>query len=267
MVHKAFVFRALLALSSTSFAQVPQRPKVATTLASECIQKIETDCIPTASDCAAAICYLCTSLGISPSIEPCCASATPEACFATNYVNGQTGPITPVSPTSEPIPSFLATLPVASETSLTSLSSSCQSQAGVYKSCKVKTPEFDNLSFSDLQSCLCTIDGKAAPSVYDDYFSGCLMYASVFYPDEYAILPPSGATGFSGMVDSRTLLGSRPCESWAQITSTRTGATTPVISTATGSIVTHGGAVGVGLKVSGDNPELDVSKRACLLLI
>ena len=256
MIHKVFFPVVVLAFLPQLIAQSLRNPAVANALSSECVQTIKSDCIPTASTCAAAICYLCTSLGISPSIEPCCASTKPEDCFATNYVTGQTALATVVSVASAPIPSYLATLSVARETSVVHLSSSCQSQAAVYESCKINTPEFDDLSFSDLQSCLCTVDGKAAPSIYDNYYSGCLLYNSVFDPAEYSALPPIGATGFSGSAGSQTVLGSRPCEAWAEVSATRTNpstqmmSSTPAIPTATGAVVTHGGVAVVNPKVS-----------------
>src|ERR1700750_3364906 len=65
------------------------------TLSSECQTQISV-CIPTISSCASNLCKICTSLGISPSIEPCCAAPTPLACFS-DYVEGK--PITYPTPT------------------------------------------------------------------------------------------------------------------------------------------------------------------------
>lgn len=197
---------------------------------SECVAQIKSLCVPTIASCAADLCYLCTSLGITPSIEPCCAAPTPTACFANDYVKGVTSSAAaPVTLSPEPIPSNLASRPAGTSVSIDlALASSCQSLDSVYTSCVALTPSFRHLAFSQMQSCICSTDGTYAPSLYDNYFSGCLKYASRVDPSEYSALGPKGGTS----------LGSRPCERYAQITRTQKGIS--VASSSSGAAVSSG---------------------------
>lgn len=201
---------------------------------------IKSLCVPTVASCAADLCYLCTSLGITPSIEPCCAAPTPTACFANNYVDGvQSSAITPVSLTPEPIPSNLASGSAgASVSKALNLATSCQSLNSVYGRCAAATPSFAHLPFSQLQSCLCSTDGTYAPSLWDNYFSGCEKYASIVDPSEYSALGAIGGTS----------LGSRPCERYAEITKTEIGVSSAssisagAVSSGLVSVSSHGAA-------------------------
>jgi hypothetical protein len=226
-------------------------------LSQECISQIYTGCIPTIASCAADICYLCTSLGISPSIEPCCAATVPTACFASNFLHGVISSATGlVTLPTEPIPSNLATLSAAKSGSeaisslrrlsseLPELATSCQSFSSVYARCVASTPDFRHLSFSDLQPCICSTNGTYAGSLYDNYFSGCLKYVSVRDPAEYSAQGRTGGGVLTGVHGSLTFLGSRPCEKYAQITATRTGVSngskTASLSSGPGAVSSHG---------------------------
>lgn len=194
---------------------------LSSSLSQECVSQIRSACIPTIAVCAADICYLCTSLGILPSIEPCCAAPTPTACFAKDYVFGVTSSAAhPITLPTKPVPSNLATVPGA--TFASGLALSCQSQASVVIRCSASTPDFGHLAFSDLQSCLCSTSGTFAPSVYDNFYSACLSYQSLVDPSEYSADAPAGGGIYTGVHNHQTFLGSRPCEAFYEITLTRT---------------------------------------------
>lgn len=221
------LFGPIIALNTASFS-------------SECVAQIKSLCVPTIASCAADLCYLCTSLGIVPSIEPCCAAPTPTACFANDYVKGVTSSAaTPVTLSPEPIPSNLASGPAGRSVSKAlALTNSCQSLDSVYTRCVAETPSFAHLRFRQMQTCLCSTDGTYAPSLWDNYFSGCEKYASLVDPPEYSALGPVGGTS----------LGSRPCEAYARITKTETGVSSASSSSGAAStsglasVSSHGGA-------------------------
>jgi len=231
------VFAALLYLWQACLASAQQNPHFSS-LSSECVQFLTT-CEPTISSCAIDICSLCTSLSITPSIEPCCAAATPVDCFS-SYVRGVTitaagGSGSIASPTTSTDSSVLA----------------CISAYSIISSCEASTPGFTNLAFSSQATCLCSTSGTFAPGVYDGYWSTCLAWASTASPGEYSQLGPTG-----GGDVVRT-----PCQSYAASTSragvapndtsaiTTSPATLPMSSsfisaTESPSVVSHGGAAG-----------------------
>jgi hypothetical protein len=86
---------------------------------------------------------------------------------------------------------------------------------------------FENLYFSDLQSCLCTTSGTFAPNYYDGYFSSCLSFVSKYDPQEYSQLGPIGGGKFSGTFSGVAIshgLGSSPCHAYYEYTQTTTPA-------------------------------------------
>jgi hypothetical protein len=231
----------MVVLASTALGSV------SSSLSEECVAQIQTACPPSTASCAAAICKICTSLGILPSIEPCCAAPTPNACFAGNYVDGVTSTAAhPVTSSAESLPSVLATLSGASglitdssqlASKLRDLETSCESFNSIYTSCDQNTPSFRHLAFSDMQSCVCSTHGTNRGSLYDDYYSGCLEYASIVAPSVYSVLGPSRGEVAASHGHS-AYLGSRPCEQYQQFTATRTD--TPATSSSVAASSTNG---------------------------
>jgi hypothetical protein len=138
--------------------------------------------IPTISSCASNLCKMCTSLGVTPSIEPCCAASTPRACFS-DYVAGKS--ITYPKPTG----------PTGAESTVTSVDSNSVACASVYSissQCVASTPDWNDLDFSSQLSCVCYTSGTFAPQVWDGYWSTCLAWISTANPSEYSLLGPTG---------------------------------------------------------------------------
>jgi hypothetical protein len=201
-------------------------------LSSECVSVISA-CAPTISSCAVSLCEVCTSLSITPSIEPCCAAATPTVCFSSYLVGKPNTYATPSGPLSTGIttfdPSALA----------------CESASSIISTCEASTPGFLNLEFSSMFTCLCSSSGKLAPSVYDGFYSTCLAWVSTASPAEYSnfeatpgedpVRTPcqyfvqSGSTAFP-----TTSLPPTPSTSMAATTPKATGATTSSTSKSSG---------------------------------
>jgi hypothetical protein len=142
-------------------------PALCSRLSSNCLFATS-ECAPTISSCAYSYCAVCTSLGIQPAIEPCCAAPTQTACFS-DLLSGsplsQTGNFATI--TNQPAPP------------------ACQSAVNIIDSCIAATPDFTDLEFSSQFSCLCSKDGVYAPSIYDGYTSTCLAYLSSVSPAAY----------------------------------------------------------------------------------
>jgi len=234
------VFAALLYSWQACLSSAQQNPDFSS-LSSECVQYL-TKCEPTISSCAIDICSLCTSLSITPSIEPCCAAATPVDCFS-SYVEGVT--ITATSRSGS-----ISTI-ASPTTSIDSSALACISAYSIISYCEASTPGFTNLAFSSQATCLCSTSGTFAPGVYDGYWSTCLAWASTASPGEYSEFGPTG-----GGDVVRT-----PCQNYAASTSsagvapnsasamTTLPATLPMSSsfisaTGSSSVVSHGGAAG-----------------------
>jgi len=175
-------------LTSTQTYPLVQGPDYSS-FSSNCVSLIHT-CPPTGAICANEICSVCTSLDITPSIEPCCAAATPIACFSDLLAGNPITYTTPPGPLSSGITSYI------------SGAISCSAVNSVLNSCAAATPGFTNLELSEMATCLCTVSGKYSPQVYDAYFSTCLAWLSTALPDEYSAIGES-----DGMPYIRT-----PCE-------------------------------------------------------
>ena len=149
------------------------------TLSSEC-QASVTVCPPTVLSCAVTLCSICTSLGVTPSIEPCCAAPTPLACFS-DYVAGS--PITyttPLSPT--------GTTPTSYNPGV----AACGGALSISSTCAAATPEFAQLEFSSQYSCLCFTSGTFVPQRFDGFWSTCVAFVSTGAPGEYSQFGPTG---------------------------------------------------------------------------
>lgn len=177
------LFNLLILLSAASAQTVTQTAPVThnsvySALSSECVSVIPV-CVPTASSCAASICKLCTGLGITPSIEPCCAAATPTACFS-DYISGR-----PLTYSTSSLPPPLVTLD--------SSAAACSSLISISSNCAAATPDFAQLEFSSQSSCVCSASGTYAPSSFDNFFSTCAAWVSTADPPEYtAVFQISG---------------------------------------------------------------------------
>jgi len=191
----------ILTLLALSEGQVPLTPTQTypyvqgpgySSLSSNCVSLIHT-CPPTGAICANKICSVCTSLDITPSIEPCCAAETPIACFSDLLAGSSITYTTPPGPLSSGMTSYV---PGAI---------SCGAVNSVINSCAAVTPGFTNLEFSEMATCLCSVSRTYSPQVYDAYFSTCLAWLSTAQPDEYSSL---GET--DGVPYIRT-----PCEHFA----------------------------------------------------
>lgn len=113
-------------LSSRSSLYHTQQSSRVLGLSSACASQIKA-CPLTSSVCAATICKVCTALGISPPLEPCCHAPTPTNCFANNYINGVT--------------SSAASIPPASlEPTIGAGSLACKSLFSIYDACEAATP-------------------------------------------------------------------------------------------------------------------------------
>ncbi|KAK3386015.1 hypothetical protein B0H63DRAFT_190633 [Podospora didyma] len=127
-------------------------------------------CIPTDPGCGSALCRICTSLGITPSIEPCCGaahSAASSACFSDIVAGNPITYTTPTGPLSPRTTSFVGS------------ATACASVSSLQLSCEAQTPTFRDLEFSSMSSCICSVNGTNAPTYYDNFFSTCLAWASV----------------------------------------------------------------------------------------
>jgi hypothetical protein len=168
-------------------------------LSSSCFT-FPSNCAPTIFTCASEICHVCTSLGITPSIEPCCcASSWPAtlSCFS-DYLAGN-----PITYTTPPGP------PSSGISSFDSSAVACVSVESILNSCEAVTPDFIDLDFSSQSSCLCSANGTHAPTVYDGFLSTCLAWVSTANPAEYSLVGQN-----SGRDVVRT-----PCERFATDTS------------------------------------------------
>lgn len=176
------VVPSLNQVTTTSTQTIPYiHDSAYSTLSSEC-QSIITVCKPTVLSCAVSLCSICTSLGVTPSIEPCCAAPTPLACFS-DYVAGDS--ITYPTPTG----------PTGPESTITSFDSSALACASIYSissTCAASTPNWDQLEFSSQFSCACFTNGTLAPTIWDGYWSTCLAWLSTASPSEYSLLGPTG---------------------------------------------------------------------------
>lgn len=151
---------------------------------------------PTVSLYASQACQVCQNLQISPSIEPCCSNSNPTACFASSLYGISVTDGTRSAPIT---------------TSAASLGSvNCDAVISILEFCEAATPGFDDLCFHDQQSCLCSTSGTWAPSYYDNFWSGCLAWASTAAPASYSLLGPNA----DGQVQSRK------CQSYASLTAT-----------------------------------------------
>ena len=172
-----FVLLAVLstALGQSVFTQTASliHNSLYTSLSSECVSVI-TVCVPTISSCAASLCEICTGLDITPSIEPCCAAPTPTVCFS-DYISGKslTYPSSSLSP---------------AVVTLDSSAAACSSVLSVSSNCVAATPDFQQLEFSSQSSCLCSVNGEYAPTVYDNFFSTCAAWVSTADPSEYSVV-------------------------------------------------------------------------------
>jgi hypothetical protein len=170
----------LAQFTTTSTQEYPYiKNSLYSTLSSEC-QASVTACPPTVLSCAAALCSICTNLGVTPSIEPCCAAPTPLACFS-DYVAGS--PITYTTP------------PGPTGTTLTSYDpgvGACGGVLSISSTCAASTPDFNNLEFSSQYSCLCFTSGTFVPQRFDGFWSTCLAYVSTADPEEYSQFGPTG---------------------------------------------------------------------------
>jgi hypothetical protein len=84
-------------------------------------------------------------------------------------------------------------------------------------SCQAKTPDFLDLEFSSMFTCLCSQSGSFVPTVWDGAWSTCLEWASTAEPSEYSLFGPSG----NGQ------LVTTMCEQFATNTSGFPGTTAP----------------------------------------
>jgi hypothetical protein len=153
--------------SALAQCQSSVNPALCSRLSSTCLF-VTSECAPTISSCAYSYCAVCTSLGIQPAIEPCCAAPTQTACFSDLLAGSplsQTGNFATI--TNQPPPP------------------ACQSAVDIIDSCIVATPDFTDLEFSSQFTCLCSKDGVYAPSIYDGYTSTCLAYLSSVSPAAY----------------------------------------------------------------------------------
>ena len=243
----------LAILSLTHGGSADASSSASALLYGDCVSQIKSLCVPTIASCAANLCYLCTSLGISPSIEPCCVAPTPTACFKHNYVSGVTSfPAHPITVPPRPVPSDLASLRPATAT--LALKRSCNSLDSILTRCEESTPAFGNLLFGSQQTCVCSQSGTYAPSLYDGYYSGCLQLMSIIDPSLYSANAPGAPGQYTGVHDGFTLLGSRPCEKYYAITKTRTttsdASSTPgPTSSGLGPASSHGPAGGIRVDV------------------
>jgi hypothetical protein len=182
-----FILRlATIAAAQTTPTSTQQYPYVTgslfTSLSRECSSQI-TACPLTVTSCAVTICSICTSLGISPSIEPCCAASTPLQCFSSFLAGSNITNTAPAGRTGTP-------------KSDDPLALSCVSLTSVLSSCSVATPTFFQLEFSSMATCLCSNSSSPIPNRYDGFWSGCLAYLSTAVPESYSALlaPTNGKT-------------------------------------------------------------------------
>jgi hypothetical protein len=89
-------------------------------------------------------------------------------------------------------------------------STNCNSAASMVENCEGSTPGFDNLCWHDMQKCLCSTSGTWAPTIFDNFWSSCLAWASTADPSQYSLLGPQT----NGVVQSRK------CQTWAEFTAT-----------------------------------------------
>ena len=179
------LFALLIVLSTASGQSVISQTaslihnSLYTSLSSECVSVI-TICVPTISACAASLCQICTGLDITPSIEPCCAAPTPIICFS-DYIAGK-----PLTYPSSSLPPPVVTLD--------SSAAACSSVLSVSSNCAAATPDFQQLEFSSQSSCLCSLNGEYAPTVYDNFFSTCAAWVSTADPSEYSVVFENSGT-------------------------------------------------------------------------
>lgn len=189
-------FLAAMAVAQLSPTSTQLYPYVTgslfTSLSTECVSQISA-CPPTINSCAITICSICTSLRITPSIEPCCAASTYLQCFSSLLAGSPITNTAPAGPTGAPKSADPNAL-------------SCVSWTSVYSTCLASTPSFEQLEFSSMQTCLCSTSGSAVPTRYDGFWSGCLEYLSTADPLSYSSLlaPTNGQS-----------LVSTPCEYFA----------------------------------------------------
>ena len=216
-----------------------------TSLSSNC-QSIITVCEPTILSCAVSLCHICTSLGVTPSIEPCCAAPEPTACFS-SYVAGS--PITYTAPAGPTGPTY---------TSFDTSAEACGSVENFSSSCAAATPNFEQLEFSSQASCFCSPNGTYAPTVFDGYWSTYFAWASTAAPDEYALFGPTGG----GDLD-RT-----PCQKFATAPGSFPKTTIPTIpasATATSGPLANPTASGAARTSKGSRLN-DIPVSRCLFL-
>lgn len=182
---------------------VAQNSTAYSILSSECISYISAF-PPTVSLYAFQLCQVCQGLQLSPSIEPCCSAANPTACFASSFYHLSVSDAT-----------ITAAPTLMTSTGSTTMlgyygNTNCDSVISILENCEAATPGFDNLCFHYQQACFCSTSGTWAPSIYDDYWSSCLAWASTANPSYYSDLGP----GTNGVVQSRK------CQTWEQLTAT-----------------------------------------------
>ena len=153
-------------------------------LSSHCVE-FPPSCAPTLTSCASLFCRACTSLGIKPSIEPCCGATSwtdTSSCFST-YLAGGT-----ITNTASSRP--LSTGPSSEDPR----AAACVSVSRFVVSCEARTPDFDQLEFSSQSSCICSVNGTNAPTVYDGFWSTCLAWISTADPAQYSVVGKNNGT-------------------------------------------------------------------------
>ena len=183
-----------------SFAEA-QNPTLFSSLSSECISFIS-QYPPIVSLYASQICRVCQGFQLSPSVEGCCSNTNPTACFASSFYH-----ISVTAPTITPAPALSTATSSVTRVGYYG-STNCDSAISILEDCEAATPGFDNLCFHDQQKCLCSTSGTWAPTIYDDYWSSCLGWASTADPSHYSLLEPSG----------NRVVQSRKCQTWGALT-------------------------------------------------
>lgn len=121
------VFAVLCIADPSTSLYNPDQSASVSKLSAGCVSVIKNDCPLTQSDCAESACHICTALGITPSLEPCCNAPTPTKCFANNYISGVTS-----SGAAIPAPSL--------DPSLRSGATACKVLGTILYSCEAATP-------------------------------------------------------------------------------------------------------------------------------
>jgi hypothetical protein len=164
----------------TSSQQYPYiHDSLYSTLSSECQTEI-TACPPTVLSCAVTLCSICTSLGVTPSIEPCCAAPTPLVCFSDYVAGSSITYTTPLGPTGTTLTSYDPGV------------AACGGVLSISSTCAAATPDFAQLEFSSQYSCLCFTSGTFVPQIFDGFWSTCLAFESTNAPEEYSLFGPTG---------------------------------------------------------------------------